>query len=391
MAGESARDQARRQYEKAARHRREAENYERGADGESATADVLEPLLAAGWVVIHDVAWPGRPRANIDHVALGPGGVFAIDSKNWSGTVVVRDDALKQNGRSRESAVTGAADAALAVSEALGGVPVTGALCFVREESVEGWAGDVMVCSTANLVDMLASRPPTLHPDAVTRFARQAAVTLPPATDPRRAVIRGGDLTGVVLPPTGMAHRPRRRSRRRRAAMRALILVPLALALVFGVPRAAPWLGDQLTGVFTSELGNGQHDVGDRVAVTGAGTRPDLAITVRSVVDVRRAQGGKLAKGKRLVAVRVTIENTGTTRWQPAGAMEVSLETSTGLVQPDRRFADVDRRAALPAKPRLKAGRSLKGSVVFVVPQGGTATSVSIMLDARSGVVRWKR
>jgi hypothetical protein len=32
-------------------------------------------------------------------------------------------------------------------------------LCFVRDEPMEGWARDVMLCSTTNLVAMLNSRP----------------------------------------------------------------------------------------------------------------------------------------------------------------------------------------------------------------------------------------
>jgi hypothetical protein len=43
MAGDSARDFARRQREKAARLERSAENWERGADGEAATAAALTP------------------------------------------------------------------------------------------------------------------------------------------------------------------------------------------------------------------------------------------------------------------------------------------------------------------------------------------------------------
>lgn len=103
MAGESAREHARSQFDKAARHKRVAERYERGADGEHATAEALAPLEAQGWVARHDVAWPARPRANIDHVVIGPGGVYVIDSKNWSGDVEVRDQVLRQNGYSRES------------------------------------------------------------------------------------------------------------------------------------------------------------------------------------------------------------------------------------------------------------------------------------------------
>lgn len=70
---------------------RAAELYERGADGEAATAQALDALPKDQWTVFHDVRWPGRKLANVDHVVVGPGGVFVIDSKNWSGRVEVRD------------------------------------------------------------------------------------------------------------------------------------------------------------------------------------------------------------------------------------------------------------------------------------------------------------
>ena len=120
MAGESARESARRQRAKAQRLLRSAEMWERGADGEAATAQVLQ-TLPPGWVVLHDLRWPGRRFANIDHVVIGPPGVFVIDSKNWSGRIDVRHDVLRQNGRQREKAVAGAADSALALAESLPG------------------------------------------------------------------------------------------------------------------------------------------------------------------------------------------------------------------------------------------------------------------------------
>lgn len=45
----------------------------------AALAD-LDPKV---WTVLRDVARPGRPKANIDHVAVGPAGAFVIDAKNW--------------------------------------------------------------------------------------------------------------------------------------------------------------------------------------------------------------------------------------------------------------------------------------------------------------------
>ncbi|MFC7725319.1 nuclease-related domain-containing protein [Nocardioides sp. GCM10028917] len=80
-AGESAYDVARRQREQAARLERSAALWEQGAAGEVAVATALA-ALPAGWVVLHDLAWPGRQRANLDHVVIGPGGVFVVDAKN---------------------------------------------------------------------------------------------------------------------------------------------------------------------------------------------------------------------------------------------------------------------------------------------------------------------
>jgi hypothetical protein len=39
--------------------------------------------------VLHDCLIPGS-RANIDHIAVGPTGIFTIETKNYAGTVRVR-------------------------------------------------------------------------------------------------------------------------------------------------------------------------------------------------------------------------------------------------------------------------------------------------------------
>jgi hypothetical protein len=58
--------------------------WRRGASGERRTARMLSPLERHGWVVLHDLAVPGS-QANLDHLVIGPGGVFAIDSKQYRG------------------------------------------------------------------------------------------------------------------------------------------------------------------------------------------------------------------------------------------------------------------------------------------------------------------
>ena len=47
--------------------------------GEQAVAEELQSLLSLNFQVFHDV--PGKDKWNIDHVAVGPSGVFAIETK----------------------------------------------------------------------------------------------------------------------------------------------------------------------------------------------------------------------------------------------------------------------------------------------------------------------
>lgn len=123
-AGDGAYEQSRRQADRAARLREElarAEAAERswsaGAEGERRVAAALEALV--GWQVVHDARWPGRPRANIDHIAVGPAGIVVVDAKNWSGSVGVRDGVLRQNSHRRDRATAGVVDAVSAVAAIL--------------------------------------------------------------------------------------------------------------------------------------------------------------------------------------------------------------------------------------------------------------------------------
>jgi hypothetical protein len=58
--------------------------WRRGAAGEQRTARLLAGLERHRWVVLHDLALPGS-RANLDHLVIGPGGVFVVDSKQYRG------------------------------------------------------------------------------------------------------------------------------------------------------------------------------------------------------------------------------------------------------------------------------------------------------------------
>lgn len=53
-----------------------------GFFGERFVADCLEPLKEKGWFIVHDVPCTGTSgRFNLDHVAVGPGGIWVIETK----------------------------------------------------------------------------------------------------------------------------------------------------------------------------------------------------------------------------------------------------------------------------------------------------------------------
>jgi hypothetical protein len=71
----------------------QARTWQRGAHGERRTARLLGRLTRDGYVVFHDLAVPDSP-ANVDHLVIGPSGVFVIDSKQWTGSVHQGADGL---------------------------------------------------------------------------------------------------------------------------------------------------------------------------------------------------------------------------------------------------------------------------------------------------------
>jgi hypothetical protein len=76
----------------------EAVAWQRGAAGERRTARLLSQLEQYGWAVLHDLAVPGS-RANIDHLVIGPGGVFVIDSKQYRGRLQLDPSGRLWHGR----------------------------------------------------------------------------------------------------------------------------------------------------------------------------------------------------------------------------------------------------------------------------------------------------
>ncbi|CUU10563.1 Nuclease-related domain-containing protein [Armatimonadetes bacterium GBS] len=71
-----------------------------GARGEERVGEALETLRQHGWHIFHDIALP--TVGNIDHVAVGTKGVFIVETKNHTGTIVLENGRLARVGRPLE-------------------------------------------------------------------------------------------------------------------------------------------------------------------------------------------------------------------------------------------------------------------------------------------------
>ncbi len=177
-AGNGASEQARLANERVIRLRRQLEQAERderawaaGATGERLVAEKLEELTARGWLVLHDVRWPGRPKANLDHIMVGPGGVVVIDAKNWTGNVEVRNGILRQNGYSRARETDAALQQAASVSALLEPQHrflVQTWLCMAGQPELETTTTNgVKIQGLGSLTAAMDALPPVLNPDEV--------------------------------------------------------------------------------------------------------------------------------------------------------------------------------------------------------------------------------
>ena len=52
-----------------------------GSQGEQVVGEILDELRSWDYQVFHDI---GEPNYNIDHVPVGPGGIFAVETKTIS-------------------------------------------------------------------------------------------------------------------------------------------------------------------------------------------------------------------------------------------------------------------------------------------------------------------
>jgi hypothetical protein len=114
--------------------------WRKGAQGERVVGAALDAMRNDAVQVLHDRKIPGS-RANIDHVAITPAGVFTIDAKRYAGRLEVRGRGRQIwiKGRNRSKLLEQAwhqtqTVTAILENADLEGVPVTPVLCFVETE-----------------------------------------------------------------------------------------------------------------------------------------------------------------------------------------------------------------------------------------------------------------
>lgn len=135
---------------------RDIGRWRRGAEGEEAVGQILDGLATGGWHVLHDVTFG---RGNIDHVVVGPGGVFAVETKSYAGQIYL--DRLDQK-------ILGQAYAEKKTLEERIGIEVRPLLVFSRGyvvDSVPAQRRGVTILPARMLPHFFSRQRPTMSPE----------------------------------------------------------------------------------------------------------------------------------------------------------------------------------------------------------------------------------
>ena len=153
-------------------------SWEKGAEGEERVAKRLAKLSPEGWISLHDLPL-GDGGRNVDHLVIGTGGVFSVNTKNVSRTVVVKENAFLVGGfpdRSLHVARDEAHRVGKRLTVALGTPVVVEPVLVVLSPSLEVRARqeDVHVLGERDVPSWFERRTQVLEPAAASRIYRCA-------------------------------------------------------------------------------------------------------------------------------------------------------------------------------------------------------------------------
>jgi len=79
--------------------RKELRNFKKGLLGERLVEEQLDEIRKAGFDVFHDfILKDENCTENIDHIIVGPSGIFTLETKNWSAKGAPQDDRITFDG-----------------------------------------------------------------------------------------------------------------------------------------------------------------------------------------------------------------------------------------------------------------------------------------------------
>ncbi|CAL9510848.1 nuclease-related domain-containing protein [Streptomyces sp. enrichment culture] len=150
----------------------EVRSWSDGLTGERITGKRLNRLRSRGWFILHAIQWASG--SDIDHLAIGPAGVFSINSKRHRGkTVWYGDTAITVNGAVQRHIAVSQSEARR-VSRALSrrcamDVPVRPVISVVHAAklTIKNANPPVLVLAVEHLDQVLSGLSPTLGPEQV--------------------------------------------------------------------------------------------------------------------------------------------------------------------------------------------------------------------------------
>jgi hypothetical protein len=303
-----------------------------GAQTQESTTRALL-ALSSDWTVLDDVVWPGRTPADIDHVVVGPGGVFVVIS-GQSGKVAAA--------AGRSAATVLARGARLRRS-------IVSVIVCSDQPHPANLGADVLSCTPDEIVSLLLGRPRVLDRDDL--VSASATVTSQVRLDRgvRRSLTGGRRSTGS----TG----------------RLAIFLLLAAATV----AATPWAAAR----YEAARANDPPPVpalGETVRMAGTTLRPPIDLTVDEVDAPGRAY-----------VVELTVRNDGT-RPFAMGALDVgltldNLHAADAVGQPQAELAGAE----------LQPGQERTLTYRFAVPTDRLPQQVTVLVgDRRTDRARWR-
>lgn len=144
-------------------------------------AGLLDALVDYGYVILDDRHVDSAHTA-VDHLVVGPSGVFVVDRQMWTGQISASSDTIYVDGRRRTGATDSVVRASAAVEQALShelkslGTHVSAVIAVdgATNRGFEGSIGKVALTTFRSVAKVIRSGQPTLGPETVIRLSLDA-------------------------------------------------------------------------------------------------------------------------------------------------------------------------------------------------------------------------